>query len=88
VESGRDSGEGWPESVNVPSKIGQVAAARIFAREKAVFVETVSATIFGVAQPKARQRTSAEFPRPHVAPPAAVRPPQMPIRHPRWRELW
>jgi carbonyl reductase 1 len=35
VESGRDSGEGWPESVNVPSKIGQVAAARIFAREKA-----------------------------------------------------
>jgi carbonyl reductase 1 len=47
VESGRDSGEGWPESVNVPSKIGQVAAARIFAREKAVFVETVSATISG-----------------------------------------
>jgi carbonyl reductase 1 len=32
VESGRDVEEGWPESVNVPSKIGQVAAARIFAR--------------------------------------------------------
>jgi NAD(P)-dependent dehydrogenase (short-subunit alcohol dehydrogenase family) len=35
VESGRDAEEGWPESVNVPSKIGQVAAARIFARLRA-----------------------------------------------------
>jgi NAD(P)-dependent dehydrogenase (short-subunit alcohol dehydrogenase family) len=35
VESGRDAEAGWPESVNVPSKIGQVAAARIFARLRA-----------------------------------------------------
>jgi carbonyl reductase 1 len=35
VESGHDVDEGWPESVNVPSKIGQVAAARIYARLRA-----------------------------------------------------
>ena len=33
VEAGRDREEGWPESVNVASKIGQVAASWVFARE-------------------------------------------------------
>ncbi|MGW4124212.1 SDR family NAD(P)-dependent oxidoreductase [Nocardia sp. NPDC004711] len=32
VENGKDRTAGWPESVNYPSKIGQVAAVRIFAR--------------------------------------------------------
>jgi carbonyl reductase 1 len=35
VESGRDIAAGWPESVNVPSKIGQVAAVRIYALQRA-----------------------------------------------------
>ncbi|HXR72567.1 SDR family NAD(P)-dependent oxidoreductase [Actinocrinis sp.] len=35
VEAGRHRQEGWPESINIPSKIGQVAAARVFAREQA-----------------------------------------------------
>jgi carbonyl reductase 1 len=35
VEAGRDRDQGWPESINVPSKLGQVAAARVFARERA-----------------------------------------------------
>jgi hypothetical protein len=35
VEAGRDRDQGWPESINVPSKIGQVAATRVFARERA-----------------------------------------------------
>lgn len=35
VESGQDIAAGWPESVNVPSKIGQVAAVRIYARLRA-----------------------------------------------------
>ncbi|HLM64846.1 MAG TPA: SDR family NAD(P)-dependent oxidoreductase [Acidimicrobiales bacterium] len=32
VEAGRDGDEGWPAWINVPSKVGQVAAARIAAR--------------------------------------------------------
>jgi carbonyl reductase 1 len=35
VERGTAQEEGWPEWINVPSKIGQVAAMRIFARELA-----------------------------------------------------
>ena len=35
VEGDRAAGEGWPQWVNVPSKVGQVAAARIFSRELA-----------------------------------------------------
>lgn len=34
VESGRAAGEGWPEWINVPSKVGQVAAMRVLAREQ------------------------------------------------------
>lgn len=34
VESGRAAAEGWPEWVNAPSKVGQVAAMRILAREQ------------------------------------------------------
>lgn len=33
VEAGRDKQEGWPDSINIPSKIGQVAAVRIMARD-------------------------------------------------------
>lgn len=33
VEQGRASEEGWPEWINLPSKVGQVAATRIFARQ-------------------------------------------------------
>jgi carbonyl reductase 1 len=33
VETGGDQAAGWPEPINIPSKIGQVAAARIFARD-------------------------------------------------------
>ena len=33
VEQGRAQDQGWPDWVNIPSKVGQVAAARIFARE-------------------------------------------------------
>jgi hypothetical protein len=35
VERATAQAEGWPEWINVPSKIGQVAAMRIFARELA-----------------------------------------------------
>lgn len=33
VEAGRAAAEGWPDHINIPSKVGQVAAARILARE-------------------------------------------------------
>ena len=33
VEAGRADAEGWPEWVNIPSKVGQVAVTRAFARE-------------------------------------------------------
>jgi carbonyl reductase 1 len=33
VEQGRDAAEGWPSWINPPSKVGQVAAARIVARQ-------------------------------------------------------
>jgi carbonyl reductase 1 len=35
VEQGTAQDEGWPEWINIPSKIGQVAAMRIFARHLA-----------------------------------------------------
>ena len=35
TEAGRGAEEGWPEWINVPSKIGQVATARIAARDMA-----------------------------------------------------
>lgn len=35
VEQGTAQDEGWPEWINVPSKVGQVAAMRIFARQLA-----------------------------------------------------
>jgi hypothetical protein len=34
VLDGRAAGEGWPEFVNIPSKVGQVAAVRVLARER------------------------------------------------------
>ncbi|HEY5399900.1 MAG TPA: hypothetical protein VIL16_31385 [Trebonia sp.] len=33
VEAGQDRASGWPSSINVVSKIGQVAAVRIMARD-------------------------------------------------------
>ena len=33
LEAGRAADEGWPDWINVPSKIGQVATARIAARD-------------------------------------------------------
>jgi len=32
AEAGRDAAEGWPDWVNIPSKVGQVAVTRAFAR--------------------------------------------------------
>jgi NAD(P)-dependent dehydrogenase (short-subunit alcohol dehydrogenase family) len=34
VRSGTAAGQDWPEWINIPSKIGQVAAVRIWARER------------------------------------------------------
>jgi carbonyl reductase 1 len=39
VESGRAADEGWPEWINTPSKVGQVAAMRILAREQRLLAE-------------------------------------------------
>jgi carbonyl reductase 1 len=39
VESGRAAGEGWPDWINVPSKVAQVAAMRILAREERASAE-------------------------------------------------
>lgn len=33
VRAGAAAGQGWPEWINIPSKIGQVAAVRIYARD-------------------------------------------------------
>jgi carbonyl reductase 1 len=35
VLDGRAAGEGWPDWINIPSKVGQVAAVRALARERA-----------------------------------------------------
>jgi carbonyl reductase 1 len=35
VRAGTAVGEGWPEWINIPSKVGQVAAVRIYARTEA-----------------------------------------------------
>jgi NAD(P)-dependent dehydrogenase (short-subunit alcohol dehydrogenase family) len=34
VVAGRHVAEGWPEWINIPSKVGQVAAVRVLARER------------------------------------------------------
>jgi carbonyl reductase 1 len=39
VESGRAAGVGWPDWINVPSKVAQVAAMRILAREERASAE-------------------------------------------------
>jgi NAD(P)-dependent dehydrogenase (short-subunit alcohol dehydrogenase family) len=36
VVEGHAAGEGWPEWINIPSKVGQVAAVRVLARERRV----------------------------------------------------
>ena len=35
VETGRAADLGWPDWINIPSKIGQVATTRLFARDPA-----------------------------------------------------
>ena len=40
VESGRAPADGWPEWVNIPSKVGQVAAMRVMAREQAELAQS------------------------------------------------
>jgi NAD(P)-dependent dehydrogenase (short-subunit alcohol dehydrogenase family) len=35
VEAGRAEAEGWPDWINIPSKVGQVAAVRVVARDLA-----------------------------------------------------
>lgn len=35
VVEGRAADEGWPDWINIPSKIGQVAAVRVLVRERA-----------------------------------------------------
>jgi NAD(P)-dependent dehydrogenase (short-subunit alcohol dehydrogenase family) len=39
VESGSAAGEGWPEWINVPSKVAQVAAMRVLARDQRELAE-------------------------------------------------
>jgi carbonyl reductase 1 len=34
VVDGRAAAEGWPAFINIPSKVGQVAAVRVLARER------------------------------------------------------
>ncbi len=34
VVEGRDAAEGWPDWINIPSKVGQVAAMRVLARQR------------------------------------------------------
>ena len=34
VIAGRAAGQGWPDFINIPSKVGQVAAVRVLARER------------------------------------------------------
>jgi carbonyl reductase 1 len=34
VVDGRATGEGWPDWINIPSKVGQVAAVRVVAGER------------------------------------------------------
>ena len=41
METGSASAEGWPEWINIPSKIGQVATARIAARNMAKQDDTI-----------------------------------------------
>jgi carbonyl reductase 1 len=36
VVEGRAAAEGWPDWINIPSKVGQVAAVRVLARERRV----------------------------------------------------
>jgi carbonyl reductase 1 len=45
VLEGRAAREGWPEWINIPSKVGQVAAVRIAARERRVADGTLVAAI-------------------------------------------
>jgi carbonyl reductase 1 len=52
VETGRAGTEGWPDWINIPSKVGQVAAARAFARSAAGrFVAAVCPGLMNNATP-------------------------------------
>nr|BFF38500.1 SDR family NAD(P)-dependent oxidoreductase [Tenacibaculum mesophilum] len=48
VESGQDAAKGWPEWINIPSKIGQVALTRIAAKNEAIQNPNKGISIFSV----------------------------------------
>lgn len=42
--------EGWPEWINIPSKVGQVAAARVLARQRRA-ADVIDGTLVGAICP-------------------------------------
>jgi carbonyl reductase 1 len=50
VLEGRAADEGWPEWINIPSKVGQVAAARVLARERRA-ADTADGTLVAAVCP-------------------------------------
>ncbi|NUU21839.1 MAG: SDR family NAD(P)-dependent oxidoreductase [Streptomycetaceae bacterium] len=50
VLGGTAEAEGWPDWINVPSKIGQVAAVRVFARDRRA-ADLASGTLVGAVCP-------------------------------------
>lgn len=58
VRSGAAAGQGWPEWINIPSKIGQVAAVRIYARDQREQAMRDGQLIVGVCPGLVDTRTS------------------------------
>jgi NAD(P)-dependent dehydrogenase (short-subunit alcohol dehydrogenase family) len=50
VVEGRATGEGWPEWINIPSKVGQVAAMRVAARRRRT-ADASDGTLFAAVCP-------------------------------------
>jgi NAD(P)-dependent dehydrogenase (short-subunit alcohol dehydrogenase family) len=48
VIAGRAAGEGWPDFINIPSKVGQVAAVRVLARERRQSDQATGALVVAV----------------------------------------
>ncbi len=48
VLDGRAGGEGWPAFINIPSKVGQVAAMRVLARERRAAEQETEAFVAAV----------------------------------------
>lgn len=75
VEQGQAQEEGWPAWINVPSKVGQVAATRIFAREWAADPSVPSGVLVNAVCP-GWMITDASRPYLHQLPPEVT--PQQP----------